>query len=220
MQGYLELLLLRQRELEPAEAHNYLETAVRQSERVARLVGDLFVLTRLEEEDAQAHAEAFAAAELAQDVAEKFAADARRRAVTLSTRCGGAGESGGATLVQADIALIERVLDNLVDNALRHTPPGGAVTIEIDRTDGRASMAVSDTGDGIAADALAGLFDRYDRATRVGAAGQAGLGLAIARRIVGLHGSQLEVRSAPGQGTRVSFDLALAALPASRSEPC
>jgi signal transduction histidine kinase len=96
---------------------------------------------------------------------------------------------------------------------LRHTPAGGSVTVALAAEGRRAQLTVLDTGEGIAAEDLPGIFERYDRASRVGAAdpgNHAGLGLAIARRIVNLHGSQLQVQSAPGQGTRVSFDLALA----------
>ena len=74
MQGYLELLLLRDGSLDPAEARNYLQTAARQSERLSRLVRDLFELTRLEAGELQPQPEAFALAELAQDVVQKFAA--------------------------------------------------------------------------------------------------------------------------------------------------
>jgi signal transduction histidine kinase len=211
MQGYLELLLLHHGSLEPAQAHDYLQTAVRQSERLASLVDDLFELTRLEADDMTLKSETFALAELAQDVVQKFAPDARRREVALAARCDAPSGTSGAMMVQADIALVERVLDNLVENALRHTPAGGAVTIAIAGHEQRARMSVCDTGEGIAAEDLPGIFERYDRASRVGAAGadgHAGLGLAIARRIVDLHGSQLQVHSAPGQGTRVSFELA------------
>jgi signal transduction histidine kinase len=232
MQGYLELLLLRHGSLDPAEAQNYLQTAARQSERLGRLVGDLFELTRLEAGDAQVQAEPFVLAELAQDVVQKYRADASARGVALGV-CGEAerGESGdvgehesagkgdgcagvqadaGSTTVQADIALIERVLASLVDNALRHTPGGGAVNITIGGDAQRARVAVRDTGAGIAAEDLPGIFERYERAGRVGDTGSshAGLGLAIARRIVQLHGSTLQVHSVAGQGTCVSFDLA------------
>jgi PAS domain S-box-containing protein len=207
MQGYLELLLLRQGRLETAEARNYLQTAAAQSERLARLVGDLFELTRLEADDMQPQFEPVALAELAHDVAQKFAAQAQRREVALAVRCDACGSAAPA-MVPADIALVERVLDNLVDNALRHTPAGGAVTIELGGDKQRARVSVADTGEGIAAEDLPGIFERYDRAARVGGgSGHAGLGLAIAQRIVNLHGSQLQVHSASGEGTRVSFDL-------------
>lgn len=212
MQGYLELLLLRQHELDGAEARNYLQTATRQSERLGRLVADLFELTRLEGDDAAPQAEDFPFAELAHDVTQKFAAEAQRRGVRLELRLG----PGATTLrLHADLGLVERVLASLVENALRHTPAAGAVTIEATPASGRATVRVSDTGEGIAAEALAGIFDRYERAERLGGAsrgsGHGGLGLAIARRIVALHGGTLAIESEPGRGTRVAFDLPLAA---------
>jgi signal transduction histidine kinase len=213
MQGYLELLLVRHGSLTPAEVQGYLQTAARQSERLSGLVADLFELTRLEAEDMRPQTEAFALADLAQDVLQKYTADARRRDVTLHTRCDAAAKPAGALRVMADIGLIERLLDNLVDNALRHTPAGGAVTIEIEPTGSRVQVAVLDTGVGIAAEDMPGIFERYEHANRVGDVGagiHVGLGLAIARRIVQLHGSPLQVHSEPGRGTQVRFELTLA----------
>jgi len=212
MQGYLELLLLRQDNLGSAEARNYLQTATRQSERLGRLVADLFELTRLESEGLQPDAEDFGLAELAHDVTQKFALDAGQRGVRLEVRFDAAS---AAVRVRAEIGLVERLLASLVENALRHTPAGGAVGIETAPVAGRAEVRVIDTGEGIAAAALAGIFDRYDRAERVGGAsrgsGHGGMGLAIARRIVELHGGRLRIESVPGRGTRVAFDLPLAA---------
>ncbi len=209
MQGYLELLLVRHGSLEPAEAQNYLQTAARHSERLSRLVADLFELARLETEGLQPQAEPFPVAELACDVALRFAGAAERAGVTL------AAPEPASVLVQAEVALVERVLGNLVDNALRHTPAGGRVAIEIREEAGSACVAVCDTGEGIEAGDLEGLFDRWQNSARVGDTGSAtsGLGLAIARRIAQLHGSTLELDSRPGAGTRVSFRLPLAARP-------
>ena len=109
MQGYLELLLLRQGELDGAEARNYLQTAARQSERLGRLVADLFELTRLEADGAQADGEDFTLAELAHDVAQKFAADAARRGVRLEARVGPAPPARPC-FVRADLGLVERLL--------------------------------------------------------------------------------------------------------------
>jgi len=212
IQGYLELLLLGHASLDSAEARNHLETAARQSERLGRLVADLFELTRLESGDARAEREEFPLAELAHDVTQKFAADAERRGVRLEA-CVGA-EAPAQLRVRADIGLVERVLDNLVENALRHTPAGGSVTVAATPCDGRARLVVSDTGEGIAAADLPGIFDRYYRAERVGSAkrasGHGGLGLAIARRIVDLHDGTLSIDSTEHEGTRISFDLPLA----------
>ena len=204
MQGYLELLLLRHGSLEPAEERNYLQTAARHSERLGRLVGALFDLTRLEANELVLLPEDFAPAELAQDVVQKFAYDARQRGVQLVA----AGD--GTVCVHADLGLVARVFEGLLENALRHTPVGGCVELEIRAAGPRAALVVRDNGEGIAAADLPGLFDRYDRAARVqggGPGAQPGLGLAIAQRIVRLHGGELAVRSAPGRGTEVTFDL-------------
>ena len=212
MQGYLELLLLRQDNLGSAEARNYLQTATRQSERLGRLVADLFELTRLEGEGLQPEAEDFSLAELAYDVTQRFALEASQRGVRLEVRFDPAAT---AVRVRAEVGLVERLFVNLVEHALRHTPAGGSVGIEIESVQGRAEARVIDNGEGIAAADLAGIFERYDRAERIGGAnrgsGHGGLGLAIGRRIVELHGGRLRIESAPGQGTRVVFDLPLAA---------
>lgn len=212
LQGYLELLLLQHERLPPAEARNYLETAARQGERLSRLVVDLFELARLEADETRADTEALAPAELVQDLLQKFAPEAERRQLRLS----GPGPAA-LPLVRADIALLERLVDHLMGNALRHTPPGGEVGIALAADGERVRVSVHDTGEGIAPEELPGLFERYHRAARVGGpddGGHGGLGLAIARRIAQLHGSTLDVDSAPQQGTRVSFTLARADAPA------
>jgi len=211
MQGYIELLLMRHGSLEPAEERNYLQTAARQSEKLGRLVNDLFDLTRLEADQLALQPEDFELAELAQDVVQKFAHDARMRGVRLEL-----GGMGSLQWVHADLALVARVLESLVDNALRHTPAEGSVTIDLGTGAGRTTVSVRDTGTGIDAADLPGLFDRYDRGSRVqGVGASPGLGLAIARRIVLLHGGELGVRSTLGSGTVVSFDLP-SATPASQ----
>ena len=221
MQGYLELLLLRQDKLDSAEARNYLQTAARQSERLGRLVADLFELTRLESEGMQPEAEDFALAELAHDVAQKFALDAGRRGVRLEVRLDAAS---AALRVRAEIGLVERLLASLVENALRHTPAGGSVSFEATLVAGRAEVVIADTGEGIAAADLPGIFDQYERAERIGGAsrmsGHGGLGLAIARRIVQLHGGRLRLDSQPGKGTRIGFDLPLAEPTAPAASAC
>jgi len=106
----------------------------------------------------------------------------------------------GLPAVRADLSLIERVLDNLIGNALKHTPAGGNVSVRLREIDGEVEVSVVDTGAGIAAADLPHIFDRYYRGR--GASGQpsgdargAGLGLAIARRILELHGCEIAVAS-------------------------
>jgi signal transduction histidine kinase len=206
MQGYLELLLLRQGQLDATEARNYLQTAARQSERLGRLVGDLFDLAQLDGGELQGQPEDFVLAELVQDVLQKFAAEAQRRGISLR-----ADGPLPAARVHGDLGLIARVIEALVDNALRHTPRDGRITLTEATLAGRVRLAVADTGSGIEPAALAGLFDRFEHGERVrGGAqdGRPGLGLAIARRIVHLHGGELAVASRPGEGSEFSFTLA------------
>lgn len=202
LQGYLETLLLKEHELSPDQQHTYLDTALRQSERLGRLINELFELSRLESGDSEPHMEPFALGDLAQDVAIKFRLAAEQKGIHLTTRIPRA-----LPLVNGDIALMERVLENLLENAVHHTPRGGTVALDIEAEDGRAKVTVTDTGRGIPPDKINRVFDRFYQVEKNerDRAGGAGLGLAIAKRIVGLHGGDIHVQSRLNAGTAFSF---------------
>ena len=105
--------------------------------------------------------------------------------------------------------MLERGLDNLILNALYHTPPAGIVALELRAADGTATFAVTDTGHGIEPRDLPHVFDRFYRGSKPvkDDGNHLGLGLAIAKRIVELHGSELQVASLLERGTRFSFEL-------------
>jgi hypothetical protein len=111
--------------------------------------------------------------------------------------------------VHADIGLIQRVLENLLRNALKYTPTGGSVTVSLAPRPGRVSVAVADTGCGIDEQRIGHIFDRFysGEQDENGRPASAGLGLAIVKRILDLHGSRITVRSTPNQGTRFEFDI-------------
>lgn len=207
IQGYLETLLLKHGTLSPEEERNYLEVAARNSARLTRLVGDLFQLTKLEAHVLQPTVETFALGELAQDVMQKFELSASKRGLTLESRI-----APDTPQVNADIGMIERVLENLVENAMRYTPPGGRVSLQVSHDQQRIGVDVADTGKGIASQDLPYVFERYYRADRSeeGNIGSAGLGLAISRRIVELHGGTMTVESTINVGTTFKFDLPIA----------
>ena len=117
--------------------------------------------------------------------------------------------AGAPLRVRADIGLVERVLDSLVENALRHTPAGGSVTIDAGAVRRpRAAASSATPAKASPPPTLPGIFDRYYRAERIGgasrASGHGGLGLAIARRIVDLHGGELRIDSSRPGAARAS----------------
>jgi two-component system sensor histidine kinase BaeS len=103
-----------------------------------------------------------------------------------------------------DPVRVRQVIENLLDNALRHTPRGGAIRVEV-RPEGRAVLfRVADTGKGIPPEALPHIFDRFWKSAD---SGGSGLGLAIARGLIEAHGGHIRADSVPGRGTVVSFTL-------------
>jgi signal transduction histidine kinase len=207
LRGYLETLIIKGDSLSAEEQRTYLSIAAQQTERLARLVAELFELAKLEAKDVAVQAEAFPMAELIQDVVQKFELDAERRRLDIRAEVG-----ADLPFVLADIGLAERVLQNLIDNALRHTPAGGRVTVTTEAREREVLITVADTGSGIPKDHLPHIFERLYRVdkSRDSRSGGAGLGLAIARQIVELHGGRIMVESEPGRGTAFSFSLPLA----------
>jgi signal transduction histidine kinase len=132
------------------------------------------------------------------DVVAAFAPRAAASGVQLATSVGASPE------VAVDPSRIRQVLENVVSNAVRHTPAGGTVTIGLSRRDDEIELTVSDTGPGIAAEELESIFDRYARSAD---SGGSGLGLAIARSLVEAHGGSIEAESPPGGGATVRVRL-------------
>jgi len=209
MHGYVETLLLKNDSLSEAERLHYLEITRKHSLRLRQLIGDLFELSKLDSASIEPALETFSLAELLQDVTQEFELEAQSRTITITVR-----SPPTAVLVHADIGLIQRVLENLLRNALKYTQAGGRITISINPQPGRVAVAVSDTGCGIAKCDLERIFDRFYRSEQgeEGRSNSTGLGLAIVKRILDLHGSRITVHSAPNEGTRFEFDIpALAA---------
>jgi signal transduction histidine kinase len=207
LHGYLETLLLKQGQLSRQQQHQYLEIALKHSARLAKLVAELFELATLDAEDISLQRERLALGELVQDVLLKCQLAASEGGISLE---GDIPEE--LPLVSADIGMIERVLDNLIENALRHTERGGTVKVSLAQRPGHVDVQIADTGCGIAREDIPRIFDRFYRTQRAGAdkAGGAGLGLAIAKRILDLHDSTISVQSERGVGTTFSFSLTAA----------
>lgn len=207
LRGYLDLLERKLDRLTEADRLRYVGVAARQCRKLCRLSDELFQLAKLECDEVQAIVEPFPLLDLVQDVVQKFELIAQQRGVSLRAEV-----QPDAERVRADIGLIERVLVNLLDNALRHTQQGGEVHIRADRDGARVRVQVRDTGEGMTPDLLARLFEQDFLAThRDPARPWGGLGLASARRILRLHDTDIQVQSAQGQGAEFRFHLPLAA---------
>ncbi len=204
LQGYLETLLIKEDVLSTEQRRQYLAVALRHSERLGKLVAELFELAKLDSGHTELHREAFAPGELVQDVVLKYQLPAQREGVSIEARI-----PSDLPFVNADIGLIERVLENLLDNAIRHTPHGGRIAVSLAADAGRVAVQVTDTGCGIPAEELPYVFDRFYQVKKSEreASGGVGLGLAIAKRILDLHASTIAVASSPQTGTRFDFAL-------------
>jgi len=205
LHGYIETLQLKADTFDAKTRSGYLQTALQHSTRLTRLVDELFELAKLDASDMPLHTEPFAVAELAQDIIQKFQLQAQQKGVRLEV-----DSEDNLPFIEGDIALIERVLENLITNALQHTPEGGRITVSLRKEDAGVRIQVEDTGRGIPEKDLPKVFERFYRGDNGARSGQhAGLGLAIARHIVRLHGGVITVSSEPGKGACFTFSLAL-----------
>jgi signal transduction histidine kinase len=202
LRGYVETALVNSASGAAGDLASHLGIALRQADQLGRLIDSLFELARLEAGCIVPQLESVNIAELLQDVALRFHMLATRREVELRTILDTRG-----TAVLADVGLIERVFGNLLDNALRHTPRGGLVRIEMTVEEQLVCVRVVDTGEGIEASDIERVFERHysGRDPRDGT--RAGLGLAIVQRIMALHDQQVRILSQRGAGTTVELTL-------------
>jgi len=208
LQGYLETLVIKQGQMSPEEAQGYLMTALKHSGRLGTLIGELFELARLDSHDVQVCSEPFSLSELVQDVVQEFQDAAQRKKLRLE-----ANFEAELPFVYGAIGLIERTLENLISNAFRYTPEGGSITVSLALEADRVRVQVTDTGSGIGAADLPHIFDRCYQVEESGLETDppglkgAGLGLAITKRILELHHSDITVTSTVNAGTTFTFYL-------------
>jgi heavy metal sensor kinase len=200
LRGGIEVALRMERS--PDEYRRVLASSLEEVERLIRLAEDLLLLSR----SLAGPEVGRAPVELEPLVLEVFEVGARLgRTAGVAVRV----DATTPTAVAGDAAALRRALLNLVENAVKYTPPGGKVEIALGRTDGMAEVTVADTGIGIEPDDLERIFEPFRRldAARARDTGGAGLGLAIARSIVIAHGGLVTVESRPGSGSRFTVRL-------------
>ena len=207
LQGYLETIALKGDAFDTEEKSRYLSIAIKQTQRLQKLINDLFELAKL---DAREHApefEEFSIKELIYDVVSKFAVQASDKNIDIEI-----DNHDENPMVIADIGLIERVLENLLNNAIHYTPDNGKIKIRLVETgDKRIRVRVCDTGPGINDQQQQLIFERFHQAHSPDRSnGHAGLGLAIVKKIIELHRQRIWVESQPGKGSVFNFTLSSA----------
>ncbi len=190
---------------DPAAARDFIGRMHREIDALAQLVEELLALSRLESDRADLRREAVAPVDLLYRARDRMAALAARAGLEIAL------DAPALPPVHADAERVGQVLANLVHNAVKYTPRGGRVTLSACRVDGAVAFSVTDTGEGIAADDLARVFERFFKSDRSRASGGTGLGLAIAKHVVHAHGGEITARSdGPGRGASFTFTLPIA----------
>ncbi|MGH9344399.1 MAG: heavy metal sensor histidine kinase [Terriglobia bacterium] len=201
IRGEAEVALTRARSVD--DYREVLGSCLEEAVRLSELIGNLLFLARTESPETHLKRESTEIEQVLNAVQDYFEPAAIEAGVHLEVEC------TGRIAISVDRTLVQRALANLVSNALSHTRAGETILLRAWEKPGRVHIEVQDTGVGIPAEALPRIFDRFYRVDRARSSrsGGTGLGLAIVRGIVTMHGGSVGIRSKPGDGTIVSFEL-------------
>jgi signal transduction histidine kinase len=201
LNGYLETWLISH---EKSRGPELIQLALKNGQQINQLVEQLFELARLESGDIQFFPEPVNVVELAYDVMQRLRYQAEKQCVQLNVEVG----STSGIIAYADISKLERILVNLIDNAIRHTQATGIIKIQIKDHNSKVEMNIIDNGKGIQKDELEAIFEPKYRATNSqGSLTNAGLGLTIVKHLLEMHHSIITVSSQPGIGSQFKFEL-------------
>lgn len=204
MQGYVETLIMKKDSISKADQEKYLGVVFDSSKKLSALVNQLFEYSKLEANEVKPEKEAFHLSDLAQDVSVKYEILAKQKGIKIK-----ADVARDLPMVFADLGLVERVIQNLMDNALKFTPKGGEITLRLQEVKNAVEVRICDTGPGIPEAEQAYIFERH---RKVGKAQKqntgAGLGLAIVKKILEIHNSTIQVSSKINEGSEFWFRLA------------
>ncbi len=206
IQGYAETLMLKKDTVTQNEQQKYLEIIYKSCGRLKKLVEELFELSKLQANQIEPHPEPFSISELVYDIANKYRILSQKKGISINTVI-----DKNVPLVKADISMINRVLQNLIDNAMKFCNEGDTINIEIDpKKQDWVEVKVADSGRGIKQEDLPNVFQRYYKGRQEDNSSSTGLGLAIVKKIIDLHHSHIDVSSQYGKGTTFVFDLPVA----------
>jgi signal transduction histidine kinase len=199
--GYSETILMKSETMSEAERTEHLKTIMNSTQRLKKLVEELFELSKLEARETKPNLEAFQLSELAQDIRHKNLILAESKNINLNL-----DSPQDLPLAYADIGMIERVFQNLIDNAIKFTPKGGTILVQLKKEQKNIKIKISDSGVGISKDEIEHIYDRFNQGSEKKSKGL-GLGLAIVKKILEVHGVDINTTSTPNKGTTFSFDI-------------
>ncbi|SEA77329.1 HAMP domain-containing protein [Flavobacterium gillisiae] len=204
IRGYLETLQIKEKTITDEERKRYIDMVSQSSEKLEKLVHELFELSKLEANQIRPNKEAFIISELVNDISSKYHLIAHNKKITIDTFL-----SKELAPVFADISLIERVIQNLLDNAIKFTPENGYISITTEKClNNTVKITITDNGIGIPEKDRERIFARYYRANNyTDLKNSTGLGLAIAKKILDLHDSTLDLISTEDKGSSFVFKL-------------
>lgn len=201
--GYVETLQMKGDRISQEDRDKYLRIIGASTDKLSQLVSDLFDLSKLESGQMTLKMERMKIQELLFDSSLKYELLAQSKEINIKTQI-----CQNLPLVKADLYLMDRVIQNLLDNAVKYTPEKGEILIDACESNGGVSIKIRNSGSGIPQKDLSSIFDRYymiDK-ERKGIEGS-GLGLAIVKRILEVHGSEIEIESDSVSYTEFAFDL-------------
>jgi len=202
LKGYIETLQMKRDSLSEMEKQEYLQITHDNVDKLSNLINQLFEYSKLEAEQVVPVKEPFSITELSHDLIAKFKVIAEQKNIKLQL-----DNPKENSLVFADVSLVERALQNLIENAIKFTEPDGKVTLSLHKKGKNVEINISDTGTGIPVSEQPFIFDRYKQVDKGTKKQGYGLGLAIVKKIMDLHDTTITVLSKPREGSSFIFNL-------------
>jgi signal transduction histidine kinase len=202
LKGYIETLQMKRDSLSEKERQDYLQITHDNVDKLSKLINQLFEYSKLEAEQVVPVKEPFSITELSHDLIAKFKLLAEHKNITLQL-----DNPEANCMVHADVSLVERALQNLIENAIKYTEPNGKVTLSLKKKGVNVEINITDTGTGIPVNEQPFIFDRYKQVNISAKKQGSGLGLAIVKKIMELHDTTITVLSKPKEGSSFIFNL-------------
>jgi len=202
LKGYVETMQMKKDSLSDTEKEEYLQITHDNVDKLSNLINQLFEYSKLESEQVSPVKEPFSITELSHDLIAKFKVIAEQKDVELVL-----DNPNENSMVFADVSLVERALQNLIENAIKFTEPNGRVVLSLKRKDKNVEINITDTGTGIPLSEQPYIFDRYKQVEKNTKKHGYGLGLAIVKKIMDLHDTSITVLSKPKEGSSFIFNL-------------